>query len=246
MLLKDIRENTIVDSEDIEIDDLILMAQKKEIDLRCVDFSGVDIQRRKFSDIDMQAADFDFCIGVNAEFNNCNLREASFNHCRFNSSTFYGCVLRGAALINSNFGYSVFNKCDFTDSYFDGSDLHRVCFTDCSIPIESIYEARASSARYENVSISYYLPFHGIRVETKLVGSRPICSVDGFGSDQRKTVLFLTNNGPIVKSGCFVGTLEEFVNAVNTRRRFYTSLKNEYLAVANLFEIHAKEFTPVK
>lgn len=66
-------------------------------------------------------------------------------------------------------------------------------------------------------------------------GSSPYIVVTGFGSENRTTTFFNTNQGIFVKAGCFFGSLEKFRAKVKKDCRQPTSIKRlQYLGMANI------------
>lgn len=65
--------------------------------------------------------------------------------------------------------------------------------------------------------------------------------IKGFGSKNRNTTFFRTKDGNIqVVCGCFYGTIKEFKNKVKETHGDSKYAK-EYLAIADLMELHFKE-----
>jgi hypothetical protein len=77
----------------------------------------------------------------------------------------------------------------------------------------------------------------------KLVGDRPVLQIGPIGSRADYLIVFMTEKGIRLKTGCFEGTLEEFRAAVD-----YTHGDDnhglEYLAALNFIETHAELWTP--
>lgn len=72
-------------------------------------------------------------------------------------------------------------------------------------------------------------------------GNQMHATVKGFGSQYRNTTFFITRDRNIcVNCGCFSGTLEQFRAKVKETHKD-TKYAKEYLAIADLMEIHFKE-----
>lgn len=72
-------------------------------------------------------------------------------------------------------------------------------------------------------------------------GNQMHATVKGFGSQYRNTTFFITRDRNIcVNCGCFSGTLEQFRAKVKETHKD-TKYAKEYLAIADLMEMHFKE-----
>ena len=72
-------------------------------------------------------------------------------------------------------------------------------------------------------------------------GNQMHATVKGFGSQYRNTTFFITRDRNIcVNCGCFSGTLEQFRAKVKEKHKD-TKYAKEYLAIADLMEMHFKE-----
>lgn len=72
-------------------------------------------------------------------------------------------------------------------------------------------------------------------------GNQMHATVKGFGSQYRNTTFFITRDRNIcVNCGCFSGTLEQFRSKVKETHKD-TKYAKEYLAIADLMEMHFKE-----
>lgn len=72
-------------------------------------------------------------------------------------------------------------------------------------------------------------------------GNQMYATVKGFGSNYRDTTFFVTKDGNVCANcGCFSGTLEQFRKKVKETHKD-TEYAKEYLAIADLMEIHFKE-----
>ena len=57
-----------------------------------------------------------------------------------------------------------------------------------------------------------------------------------FGSENRATYIFLTDNGLYVRCGCFIGTIDEFAKRVKNVHRD-SCLAEEYLMMIELAKL---------
>lgn len=77
--------------------------------------------------------------------------------------------------------------------------------------------------------------------DAKVSGNQMYATVKGFGSNYRDTTFFVTKDGNVCANcGCFSGTLEQFRKKVKETHKD-TEYAKEYLAIADLMEMHFKE-----
>ena len=75
----------------------------------------------------------------------------------------------------------------------------------------------------------------------KVSGNQMYATIKGFGSNYRDTTFFVTKDGNVCANcGCFSGTLEQFRKKVKETHKD-TEYAKEYLAIADLMEMHFKE-----
>ena len=76
-----------------------------------------------------------------------------------------------------------------------------------------------------------------------LIGKRPYMAIGPIGSRCAMVTLWITDKGPMVKAGCFTGTLEEFSAAV-TKTHGSNDHAKEYEMTILMFESHCSIWTP--
>jgi hypothetical protein len=76
-----------------------------------------------------------------------------------------------------------------------------------------------------------------------LIGKRPYMAIGPIGSRCAMVNLWITDKGPMVKAGCFTGTLEEFAAAV-TKTHGTNDHAKEYEMAILMFESHCSIWTP--
>ena len=80
--------------------------------------------------------------------------------------------------------------------------------------------------------------------DVKLVGYRPVFQIGPIGSRSATLTLYLTNEGPIVRTGCFFGDLEKFESAVVKTHANAPEHRLLYLAAIALMRAHSAQWTP--
>jgi hypothetical protein len=76
-----------------------------------------------------------------------------------------------------------------------------------------------------------------------LIGTRPYMAIGPIGSRCAMVTLWITDKGPMVRAGCFTGTLEEFAAAV-TKTHGTNDHAKEYEMAILVFESHCSIWTP--
>lgn len=97
---------------------------------------------------------------------------------------------------------------------------------------------------YGNANVYGNALVHGdeeVSGNAEVSGNQMHATVKGFGSQYRNTTFFITRDRNIcVNCGCFSGTLEQFRAKVKETHKD-TKYAKEYLAIADLMEMHFKE-----
>ena len=111
-------------------------------------------------------------------------------------------------------------------------------------------EKEENLEHYENARVHEYAKVSGNAIVSGdaivsgnaiVSGDQMYATVKGFGSNYRDTTFFVTKDGNVcVNCGCFSGTLEQFRKKVKETHKD-TEYAKEYLAIADLMEMHFKE-----
>lgn len=99
-------------------------------------------------------------------------------------------------------------------------------------------EKEENLEHYGNARVHEYAMVSGNAIVS---GNQMYATVKGFGSNYRDTTFFVTKDGNVCANcGCFSGTLEQFRKKVKETHKD-TEYAKEYLAIADLMEMHFKE-----
>ena len=129
-----------------------------------------------------------------------------------------GSALRGAALSCSALSGADLSGADLRGADLRGADLRR---------------ADLSGAILADVNLK----------KITLVGKRPVLQLGPLGSRADCLLVFLTDNGIYLRTGCFFGDLKEFSAAVEETHGTNEHAA-EYKAAIALIKTHAKAWTP--
>ena len=118
----------------------------------------------------------------------------------------------------------------------------------CDVPatVPSGMEMRHAleKATQANANLSdAYLSGAKFSEDKLLIGFRPFMAIGPIGSRCAMLSLWLTDKGPMVKAGCFTGTLEEFAEAVKETHGDNEHGKEYEMAIL-MFESHCALWTP--
>jgi hypothetical protein len=84
-----------------------------------------------------------------------------------------------------------------------------------------------------------------IAAELTLIGTRPYFAIGPIGSESRYFVAWITNQGLRLRAGCFFGTRDEFVAALD-RKHGQNDHAEEYRAALALIDAHVEIWTPMQ
>lgn len=113
---------------------------------------------------------------------------------------------KGKVISCCNFDYADMRRCNFEQASimncsFIHTDLRNVDLSQCvSIDYSCLINARLDGVKIEKGHTLY--------------GQRPIFYIDQLDSQRRKLFVFMTKDKIIVKTGCFIGTVNAFLKAV--------------------------------
>ena len=136
----------------------------------------------------------------------------------------------GANLTGTKLCTTVLDYADFSYAKFDKADLRSA----------SLWCTNLQNAQLTGAYVWDTLFYDTVA----LIGERPYCVVSNMGSCERSNTLWLTSSGPIVQTGCFRGTLDEFETKIQERHAEYSEHNADYLALLAFFKAHATIWTP--
>ena len=76
-----------------------------------------------------------------------------------------------------------------------------------------------------------------LREDITLVGDYPVFQITPIGSRMATLVVFGTNKGVLIKTGCFFGSIDEFATAVE-KQHAGTRFEADYKAAIDLIKVH--------
>ena len=133
----------------------------------------------------------------------------------------YGANLYGADL----------SSADLSSADLSSANLYSADLSSADLSSANLYGANLSSAKFDS--------------EKVLIGKRPYFAIGPIGSRCAVVTLWLTDKGPMVKAGCFTGTLDKFVVACE-RTHGTSDHAKEYAMAVLMFEAHISLWTPAE
>ena len=125
-------------------------------------------------------------------------------------------------------------KATQANAYLSGAYLSGANLIDAYLSGANLIDAYLSDA---------YLSGAKFSEDKLLIGFRPFMAIGPIGSRCAMLSLWLTDKGPMVKAGCFTGTLEEFAEAVKETHGDNEHGKEYEMAIL-MFESHCALWTP--
>lgn len=164
-----------------------------------------------------------------------NLSGADLAYSDFTGSDFTRTNLDRASLVSTTF-----NCADLRDVSFCGSDLRGANFCDADLRNANFKFADIGGADFRGAVVAEN---NGARMT--LVGPRPILQIGPIGSRDDQMIVFLTDQGALIQTGCFLGFLSDFEQAVIQTHGKTASGKEdryckEYLSAIELAKAHEK------
>ena len=157
-----------------------------------------------------------------------DLRGAYLTGANLGGADLIGAYLTGAYLAGANLGGAY-----LTGAYLAGANLGGADLTGAYLTGADLTGAYLGGADLTGAYLTGRTP----------VGTRPILQIGPIGSRSDYLQAFLTNDGVMVRAGCFFGTLDEFRFAVE-KTHGDSNHGREYEAAMLMIEAHAVIWTP--
>ena len=173
-----------------------------------------------------------YLVGANlkgANLEGANLEGANLTRAYLVGVNLVGANLTRAYLVGANLKGANLEGANLEGAYLAGANLVGVDLVGANLTRAYLVGANLKSANLEGAK------FSGDKL---LIGKRPFFTIGPIGSRCALVSLWLTDKGPMVKAGCFTGTLEEFTAAVE-KTHGETDHGKEYAMAILMMESHA-------
>jgi uncharacterized protein YjbI with pentapeptide repeats len=154
-------------------------------------------------------------VKAGQEFKEADLTEKDFSGIKLTGGVFYN-----SSFDNSSFYNSSFDNSRFYNSSFDNS---------------SFYNSSLDNSSFDNSSF-YNSSFDGLKISKT---PRPFLFISPLGADQHQLMAVSTVKGIRLKTGCFSGSVPEFIAALK-KKHGDNDVAKEYQAALALIELHFK------
>ena len=145
-----------------------------------------------------------------------------------------GANLDGAYLAGANLAGANLDGANLAGAYLDGANLAGANLDGAYLAGANLAGANLDGA---NLAGAY------LDGEQKLIGNRPIFQIGPIGSRCSYFVASLTDNGVMVRAGCFFGTVGEFEQKC-AETHGDNEHAREYKAALALIQVHAELWSP--
>mgnify|MGYP001007076208 FL=1 len=169
-----------------------------------------------------------------ANLEGANLEGANLANAHLASANLARANLEGANLASANLARANLEGANLARAYLEGANL-----ANAHLARTNLARAYLEGANLANT----YLKGAEFSDNKLLIGTRPYMAIGPIGSRCAMVTLWITDKGPIVKAGCFTGTLEEFAAAV-TKTHGTNDHAKEYEMAILVFESHCSIWTP--
>jgi uncharacterized protein YjbI with pentapeptide repeats len=175
---------------------------------------------QEFKEADLTEKDFSGIKLTGGVFYNSSFDNSSFYNSSFDNSRFYNSSFDNSSFYNSSFDNSSFDNSSFYNSSFDNS---------------SFDNSRLDNSSFDNSSF-YNSSFDGLKISKT---PRPFLFISPLGADQHQLMAVSTVKGIRLKTGCFSGSVPEFIAALK-KKHGDNDVAKEYQAALALIELHFK------
>jgi len=175
-----------------------------------------------------------------------NLSSADLSGADLSGANLYGANLSSADLSRANLSGADLSGADLSGANLYGANLYGANLSGADLYGADLYGANLSSANLSSANLSSAnLSRAKFDSDKVLIGKRPYFAIGPIGSRCANVTLWLTDKGPMVKAGCFTGTLDEFVVACE-RTHGDSDHGKEYAMAVLMFEAHISLWTPAE
>ena len=164
----------------------------------------------------------------------CEAPEGTQNAMRFalEKAVLEKANLRGAYLSGANLG-----DANLRGAYLGGAYLGGAYLSGANLGDANLSDANLSGAYLSGANLG--------DANTNLIGDRPYFSIGPVGSRSDNLTLWITEKGPLLKTGCFgPDTFEAFRSNLEREHPVGSTHRKEYEAAILMCEAHAALWTP--
>ena len=154
-----------------------------------------------------------------------------------------GAYLAGADLARANLNGAYLARANLAGAYLDGANLDGANLARANLDGANLAGANLASANLAGANLNGAYLAGAYLAGADLAGERPIFQVGPIGSRSAYLVAYLTEQGVMLKTGCFIGSVESFKANLQAEHGDNQHAQ-EYRAALDLIDVHARLWTP--
>lgn len=213
-------------------------AVKQKTNLSFASLDGASLERANLEGADLYGACINRACLYGANLSWTNLTRANLDRANLDKTDLRGACLYGTDLTRATLERSNLERANLYEANLEGVNLKEANLKGANITRINLYGANLEGA---NLDGAYIERADGEKLN--LVGRRPLLIIGPLGSRSDYLKAFLTDHGLYLKTGCFFGTRDAFVQAVVDMHKDNEHAR-EYRAALTLIEAHAALWTP--
>ena len=160
------------------------------------------------------------------------LEKANLSGANLSGANLSGANLSGANLSGAYLSGAYLGDANLSDANLSGANLRGANLSDANLSGANLSDANLSGANLSGAN-------------TNLIGDRPYFSIGPVGSRSDNLTLWITEKGPLLKTGCFgPDTFEAFRSNLEREHPVGSTHRKEYEAAILTCEAHAALWTP--
>jgi len=177
-----------------------------------------------------------------AYLSDANLSGANLGGANLGDANLSGANLGGANLSDANLSGANLGGANLSDANLGGANLSGAYLGGANLSGANLSGANLGGA---NLSGAYLRGAYLSDANTNLIGDRPYFSIGPVGSRSDNLTLWITEKGPLLKTGCFgPDTFEAFRSNLEREHPVGSTHRKEYEAAILMCEAHAALWTP--
>ena len=170
------------------------------------------------------------------------LEKAVLEKANLSDANLGGANLRGANLGGANLRDANLSGANLRGAYLSGANLRDANLSGANLGGANLSGANLGDA---NLRGAYLSGAYLSGANTNLIGDRPYFSIGPVGSRSDNLTLWITEKGPLLKTGCFgPDTFEAFRSNLECEHPVGSTHRKEYEAAILMCEAHAALWTP--
>jgi hypothetical protein len=188
----------------------------------------------------LEGADLEGAYLLGANLSQANLARANLVGANLVGTNLFGANLARANLVGTNLFGANLARANLVGANLVGTNLFGAYLRGADLRGADLGGANLEGAYLRGADLG------GANLEgATLVGERPVFQLGPIGSESRYFIAYITDKGSILKTGCFTGTREEFLERLDSTHGENIHAQ-EYKAALAMIDAHVELWTPEK